>query len=165
MPLIEKETEEYFNRHWPDEGEAELMQTFNEVTVLTSTSCLQGKEIRDKSSEFAQLYWDLDKSLSAIGFFFPNIPLPTMIGRDKARKKMGDMFMEIIKNRRANPDQTLEHEDIIQTFMDSKYKDGRSVPDEHIVSLMIALLLAGQHTSNVTGAWTGIHVLQNPAVL
>jgi sterol 14-demethylase len=163
VSVIEKETEQYFDKYWGNEGEAELMQSFNEVTVLTSTSCLQGKEIRDMSSEFAQLYWDLDKSLSAIGFFFPNIPLPSMIGRDRARKKMGDMFMNIIKRRRENPGG--EHEDIIQTLMECQYKDGTPVPDDQIVGMMIALLLAGQHTSNVTGAWTGVHLLQNPDVL
>jgi len=82
-----------------------------------------------------------------------------MIGRDRARKKMGDIFLSIIKKRRANPSE--EHEDIIQTLMNSQYKDGSKVPDEEIVSLMIALLLAGQHTSNVTGCWTGVHLLSN----
>ena len=28
--------------------------------------------------------------------------------------------------------------------------------------MMIALLIAGQHTSNVTGTWTGLHLLQDP---
>jgi len=163
VPYIEEETAAYFAKHWGNEGEAELMESFNEVTVVTSTRCLQGKEIRDISDEFSKLYWDLDKALNAIGFFFPNIPLPTMIGRDRARKKMGDIFLSIIKRRRENPSE--EHEDIIQTLMGCAYKDGKTVSDEEIVSLMVALLLAGQHTSNVTGCWTGVHLLTNPTAL
>jgi len=163
VPIIEEETSAYFTSRWGDSGEAELMSDFNEVTVLTSTRCLQGKEIRDISDEFAKLYWDLDKALNAIGFFFPNIPLPTMIGRDRARKKMGQIFLNVIKKRRENPGE--EQEDLIQTLMNCQYKDGRVVPDEEIVGMMIALLLAGQHTSNVTGAWTGVHLLSHPHVL
>jgi sterol 14-demethylase len=49
--------------------------------------------------------------------------------------------------------------------MEAKYKDGTSLPDEHIVGLMVGVLLAGQHTSNVTGAWLGVNLLQNPTVL
>ncbi len=161
--MIEEETANYFQEHWGDEGEAELMSSFNEVTVLTSTRCLQGQEIRNISDEFAKLYWDLDKALNAIGFFFPNIPLPTMIGRDRARRKMGDIFHSIIKKRREHPEE--QHEDIIQTLMNSQYKDGSPPKDEEIVSMMVALLLAGQHTSNVTGCWTGVHLLSNPDAL
>jgi sterol 14-demethylase len=161
--MMEEETANYFNTHWGDEGEVELLNAFNEVTVLTSTRCLQGPEIRNISDEFSKLYWELDKGLNALGFFFPNVPLPTMIGRDRARRKMDKIFSGIIKKRRENPDE--QYEDIIQTFMDAKYKDGRSVPDAEIVGLMIALLLAGQHTSNVTGCWTGVHLLGNPDVL
>ena len=49
--------------------------------------------------------------------------------------------------------------------MEAKYKDGTPLPDEHVVGLMVGILLAGQHTSNVTGAWLGVHLLGNPEVL
>jgi hypothetical protein len=43
------------------------------VTVLTSTCCLQGKEIREQVDEFTKLYWIMDKSLDSLSFFFPNV--------------------------------------------------------------------------------------------
>jgi hypothetical protein len=36
------------------------------------------------------------------------------------------------------------------------------IADDQIVGMMIALLIAGQHTSNVTGTWTGLHMLSSP---
>jgi cytochrome P450 len=66
----------------------------------------QGKEIREKFNlYFADLYNDLDAALSPIGFFFPNLPLPSMRRRDNARKKLNELFDQIIKNRLANPNE------------------------------------------------------------
>ena len=33
--------------------------------------------------------------------------------------------------------------------------------DEEITGMMIALLFAGQHTSSITGTWTGLRLLDN----
>ena len=43
--------------------------------------------------------------------------------------------------------------------------DGSKLTDDQIVGMMIALLIAGQHTSNVTGTWTGLHLLLDRARL
>jgi sterol 14-demethylase len=126
--------------------------------------------------EFAKLYWDLDKCLSAFAFFFPNVPLPSFIDRNRARKRIGQIFQSVIDSRRANPGEVVsffnkiiakieKHEDLVQTLMEAKYKDGTPLPDEHVIGLMVGILLAGQHTSNVTGAWLGVHLLSNPDVL
>merc|ERR1719420_1655519 len=135
------------------------MNSLSEVLVLTSTRCLQGKEIRETmSAEFAELYFELDAGLSPIGFFFPNLPLPGMRARDRARKRMDEIFDAIIEARRRNPGAD-EHHDVVQTLMEASYEDGQRLPNSHIVGLMVALLLAGQHTSNVTGSWLGAHLL------
>ncbi len=51
VPMIEAEARQYFEHHWGDSGTADLHKTFNEVTVLTSTTCLQGREIREQVDE------------------------------------------------------------------------------------------------------------------
>ncbi len=43
--------------------------------------------------------------------------------------------------------------------MSAVLDDGSKLTDDQIVGMMIALLIAGQHTSNVTGTWTGLHLL------
>jgi len=72
---------------------------------------------------------------------------------------MVKLFSKVIAERRAKGE---EHDDVLQVFMESQYRDGSTVNDEQITGLMIALLFAGQHTSSITSSWTGLHLLANP---
>ena len=123
--MIEEETRGYFEHHWGDSGEADLHKVFNEVTVLTSTACLQGKEIRDIVDEFTKLYWIMDKSLDSISFFFPNLPMPKQFNRDRARKRIDEIFKRIIRSRRERGEEALKDDlDLIATLMGATLDDG-----------------------------------------
>ena len=45
-----------------------------------------------------------------------------------------------------------------------KYKDGRVVTDREVAHILTALLMAGQHTSSSSVAWTVMHLANNPTV-
>jgi len=45
-----------------------------------------------------------------------------------------------------------------------KYKDGRAVTDREVAHILTALLMAGQHTSALSAAWTVMYIANNPAV-
>jgi len=94
-------------------------------------------------AEYSRLYQQLDDALSPLGLFFPNLPLPAMIGRDKARKRFCEIFAKIIKERKESNE---EHEDMLQTFIEAEYDDGTKFTDDEIVGMLIALMFAGQHT-------------------
>lgn len=143
VPWMEEETKNYFSKIWGEKGETELLEDFSQCTVLTSTRCLQGVEIRKRSSEFARLFFELDAGLNPLGFFFPWAPLPGMNSTRHARQEMGKMFQKIIDERRQEGGE--EHEDIVQTLMNAAYKSGENVPDEHIKGLMVGLMLAGKN--------------------
>jgi sterol 14-demethylase len=49
--------------------------------------------------------------------------------------------------------------------MDSTYKDGHTLPDNHIAGMMIAVLFGGQHTSSTTSAWTILELAARPDLL
>ena len=52
----------------------------------------------------------------------------------------------------------------LQVFIDAKYKNaygGRHLNDEEITGMLIAGLFAGQHTSSITSAWTGLTMVAN----
>ena len=111
----------------------------------------------------SRIYYDLDKGVTPLSFFFPNAPTAAHALRDKARKEMVDIFSDVIKSRRAkgpNPDAT----DILQSFIDMNYKDGTNLTDDQITGLLIALLFAGQHTSSITSTWTSIFVANDPRI-
>ena len=84
-------------------GKFDVTKVLAEITILTASRTLQGKEVRaglDKS--FSELYNDLDGGFTALNFLFPNLPLESNRRRDKAQKKMSQFYIDIIRKRRAN---------------------------------------------------------------
>jgi sterol 14-demethylase len=157
---MQEETVAWTKQHWPKEGTANLLESLNEITLLTSTRAIQGPEVRSRfTKEFASLYNDLDRALGFVSFMFPYLPIPLHRRRDTARETIRKLYMEIIQRRRDNP---AEYDDLIETLMEVTYPDGSHVTDDEIVGICIALLLAGQHTSNVTSTWTTLYILSNP---
>jgi sterol 14-demethylase len=53
---------------------------------------------------------------------------------------------------------------MIAALLDQRYRDGSLLKDHEIAHIMIALLMAGQHTSSATGSWTLLHLAANPDV-
>jgi sterol 14alpha-demethylase len=53
---------------------------------------------------------------------------------------------------------------MITALMDQKYRNGKPLPDHEIAHIMIALLMAGQHTSSATGSWALLHIADNPDI-
>ena len=53
---------------------------------------------------------------------------------------------------------------MIAALLNQRYRDGTILKDHEIAHIMIALLMAGQHTSSATGSWTLLHLAANPDV-
>eukprot|EP01088_Endostelium_zonatum_P017256 TRINITY_DN4995_c0_g2_i1.p1 TRINITY_DN4995_c0_g2~~TRINITY_DN4995_c0_g2_i1.p1 ORF type:complete len:426 (-),score=72.89 TRINITY_DN4995_c0_g2_i1:122-1399(-) len=161
VPLIQKEVELYFSTKLKDEGEFDIRDALSELIILTAGRCLMGAEIRERlMDKVAALYQTLDEGLTPISVVFPYLPIPAHNRRDKARLEMVSLFQAIMEERKKNPD--VPHEDVLNVFMNSRYKDAESaLSAEEVAGLMIALLFAGQHTSSVTGSWTGLLALQS----
>jgi sterol 14alpha-demethylase len=170
--MIEDETVEYFKRWDRFQGEEELFHAIAELTIMTASRCLMGAEIRAQLDEtVAKLYNDLDKGMfvesshwfkgfTPLNFLFPNLPLPSYRRRDQAHIQMRDLFLKIMKERRtANQ---VDSSDMLAALMDSEYRDGRKMTDREVACLMIALLMAGQHTSSTTGTWCLSYLAANP---
>lgn len=99
-----------------------------------------------------------------INFVFPRAPFPHNRKRDAAQKKMAQTYMEIIKKRRQGGGKK-DSEDMIWNLMSCVYKDGTPLPDEEIAHMMIALLMAGQHSSSSTASWIVLRLAENPEIL
>jgi sterol 14-demethylase len=79
----------------------DALDAMSELTILTASRTLQGKEVRaglDKT--FAQRYEHLDGGFTPINFMFPKLPLPSYRRRDKAQKAMSEFYQGIIRKRR-----------------------------------------------------------------
>ncbi|GAA5853817.1 hypothetical protein JCM8547_007460 [Rhodosporidiobolus lusitaniae] len=134
--------------------------TSSEITILTASATLQGREVRaamDKS--FADLYHDLDGGFTPLNFVFPNLPLPSYRRRDRAQLKMREFYISILEKRRASTEEP--DLDMLTALQNQEYKTGEPLTDKQIAHIMIALLMAGQHTSAATGAWAILRLGEN----
>ena len=158
--MMVREAEDFFAK-WGDEGTVDLRDEFSRLIILTASRCLMGREIREQLfDKVASLYHDLDDGMQPISVLFPYLPIEAHRKRDAARKEMGRLFAGVIKQRRAS---NANEPDVLQTFIDAEYKNGKPMEDEQITGMLIAVLFAGQHTSSITSTWTGLKVLEQKA--
>nr|WAW38271.1 CYP51G1 [Plumbago zeylanica] len=150
------EAEDYFSK-WGDSGMVDLKYELEHLIILTASRCLLGREVRDKLfDDVSALFHDLDNGMLPISVIFPYLPLPAHRRRDRARKRLAEIFASIIKARKNSGN---AENDMLQCFIDSKYKDGRPTTEEEVTGLLIAALFAGQHTSSITSTWTGAYLM------
>lgn len=160
VPKIEKECYDYMKR-WGKEGEVDILEALSELTILTSSRCLHGDDVREELfAEVSKLYHDLDKGVTPLSFFFPYAPTEAHSLRDKARVEMVKIFSSVIEARRTKKD-TEDATDILQVFIDMTYRDGTKLSNDEVVGLLIALLFAGQHTSSISSTWTAMFLAHN----
>jgi sterol 14alpha-demethylase len=165
VPKIERETRQYLAL-WGEKGEIDLLNALSELTILTSSRCLHGDDVREQMfKEVSELYHDLDQGLTPLTVFWPTAPTPEHAKRDAARKQMVQLFTKVIKDRRENPGKGSDGTDILSIFMDLKYKDGTKITEQEVTGLLIALLFAGQHTSCITSTWTSLFIANNTTVM
>ncbi|KAJ5499114.1 Cytochrome P450 [Penicillium expansum] len=173
VPLIADETSAYIKSS-PDfkgqSGTIDLAAAMAEITVFTAARTLQGEEVRSKlTSEFAQLFHDLDLGFSPINFMLPWAPLPHNRKRDKAHGRMREIYLEIIQARReageednVNGRDKSKGTDMISNLMRCVYRDGNPIPDKEIAHMMITLLMAGQHSSSAISCWILLRLASQP---
>ncbi|KAF2480722.1 eburicol 14 alpha-demethylase [Neohortaea acidophila] len=171
--LIVGEVKDYFSKDNPhkkfasDSGTVNLPGILAELTIYTASRSLQGKEVRKTfDSTFADLYHDLDQGFAPINFMLPWAPLPQNRKRDRAQKKMAETYMAIIEQRRKDGDLKSEgrEEDMIWNLMNCTYKNGTPVPDREVAHMMIAMLMAGQHSSSATITWIFLRLASKPHI-
>ncbi|KAG8211590.1 14-alpha sterol demethylase [Trichophyton interdigitale] len=168
VTLITKEVEQFFESSpvfKGDSGVFNVSKVMAEITIYTASRSLQGKEVRGKfDSSFAELYSDLDMGFAAINFMFPWFPFPHNRKRDRAQKKMAQVYTDIIRQRREAGGEK-DSEDMVWNLMSSVYKNGTPIPDIEVAHMMIALLMAGQHSSSSTGSWIVLRLASRPDIL
>ncbi|KAI0749434.1 lanosterol 14-alpha-demethylase [Daedaleopsis nitida] len=145
-------------------GAFPVLKTFSEMTILTASRTLQGKEIREQlTKDYAQVYSDLDHGFTPLHWMIPGLPLPSYRKRDAAHAKMSTFYQSILKHRRDNP-QVPHEDDVMASLTRQRYRNGSPIPDHEIAHILIALLMAGQHTSSSSLAWTMLHLADRPDI-
>ncbi|KAI1847383.1 hypothetical protein JX266_006608 [Neoarthrinium moseri] len=167
VPIIADEVTSYFKKNADFKGNSgivDIPSKMAQLTIFTASHSLQGKEIRNKFDEsLADLYHDLDMGFSAINFMLHWAPLPWNNKRDHAQQTIAKIYMDTIKERRAAGKS--DSQDMMWHLMNSEYKGGVRVPDHEIAHMMIALLMAGQHSSSSTSSWIMLRLASRPDIM
>ena len=165
VPSIEEEVQQYIKTSGKFKGHTgtiDLPTVMAEITIFTAGRTLQGPEVRAKlTTEFADLYHDLDLGFSPINFMLPWAPLPHNRKRDIAHARMREIYLRIIRERRATGEQE-NQKDMIWNLMRCVYRDGHTIPDKEIAHMMITLLMAGQHSSSAISCWIMLRLASEP---
>ncbi|KAL7628693.1 Lanosterol 14-alpha-demethylase [Parahypoxylon ruwenzoriense] len=167
VPIIADEVTSYLKR-CPDfkgkSGVVNIPKNMAEITIFTASHSLQGSEIRNKFDEsLAALYHDLDMGFTPINFMLHWAPLPWNTKRDHAQRTIAKIYMDTIKERRAAGKSNAQ--DMMWHLMNSTYKNGVQVPDHEIAHMLIALLMAGQHSSSSTSSWMMLRLASRPDIM
>ncbi|ORY65853.1 eburicol 14a-demethylase [Pseudomassariella vexata] len=167
VPIIADEVSSYFKKNplfKSQSGIVNIGPIMAQLTIFTASHSLQGKEVRNKFDEsLADLYHDLDMGFSAVNFVLHWAPLPWNNKRDHAQRTIAKIYMDTIKERRA-AGQT-NSQDMMWHLMNSTYKNGTPVPDHEVAHMMIALLMAGQHSSSSTSSWIMLYLAARPDIM
>ncbi|KAJ2779203.1 Lanosterol 14-alpha-demethylase [Coemansia javaensis] len=165
LPVFVQEVNQYVDKHWAQrEGTVDLLQSISEMIILTASHTLLGPEIRSRMHEgVADLYHTLDSCFTPLHFLFEWLPLPSYYASDKAHAELDRIFGAVIAERRKHVGE--KHTDILDVLMESRYKTGELMSDKHIGNMLIALLMAGQHTSAATTTWALLNLAARPDVV
>lgn len=135
IPLMIQEAEQFFAK-WGDEGELDLYAELSNLIILTGSRCIMGREIRENLfGEVSHLIHDLDQGMQPISVLANWLPIKAHRDRDRARKKMGELFVPIIRARRAG--QTKE-DDMLQWLIEARYRNGEPFTDDEVVGNLVA---------------------------
>jgi sterol 14alpha-demethylase len=137
----------------------------SEVIIFTATRTLHGSEVRERIDKtIAGYYNDLDGGLGPISYIIPKFPLiPTNWKRDRAQRALSKFYINIIRKRKAAGSDNSEN-DLMATLLEQRYRDGTPLKEHVIAHLMIALLMAGRHSSSATTAWILMYLGNNPEI-
>lgn len=171
VDLIALEAEDFmanFSHLQGTTGILDVPAAMSELTIYTASRSLQGREVRAQlDSTVAGLFHDLDMGFTPINFLIPWAPLPHNRARDRAQRKMTQLYLDIIQKRTAQggKEKMMEDEDMIWNLMSCEYKDGSRLPDKEVAHMMIALLLGGHHSSSATISYIVLQLASHPDVV
>jgi sterol 14-demethylase len=158
--VIAQEVEEYI-ADWGDEGEKEFHDTFKELVLRTSTHCLMGSEFRRRlTGEFGELFEQLEHAISPEAVVDYESEGEAFANRDEARARLQEMLMQAVEERLASTGEPPT--DMLQSFIDARYKDGSGLPKELIPGMIVWIMFGGFHTSSNTAAWACLELARHP---
>ena len=158
--VIAREVEEAV-ADWGDTGTKEIHDTFKELVLRTSTHCLMGEDFRRRlTTEFGVLFEQLEDAISPEAVVDYSSEAEAFARRDEARARLQEMLIQAVDERLALAGEPPT--DMLQSFIDARYKDGSGLTRELIPGMIIWIMFGGFHTSSNTAAWACLELARHP---
>ncbi len=144
-----------------DQGSFDLTKEFGPLVMKIAAHSFFGSDFKEKLGE--SIFDDFRDFAKGIDPVIPGwIPLPKFKRSQKAKQKLADNLISLIKERRKNPKNP---PDFLQTLLESKNEDGSPVSDPILKDLILLLVWAGHETTTGHISWALIDLLQHPEYL
>jgi len=144
-----------------DQGTFNLTEEFGPLVMKIAAHSFFGSDFNEKLG--ASIFDDFRDFAKGMDPVVPGwVPLPKFIKSQKAKRKLADNLLALIKDRRQNP---VSPPDFLQTLLESKNEDGSPVSDMILKNLVLLLVWAGHETTTGHISWALIDLLQNPECL
>jgi sterol 14-demethylase len=140
-------------------GELPLWSSFERLSLAIGATAMLGRELQQRmGQQFAMLYRDVARGME---FVLPtNLPLPRFRRRDRARRTLEALLRPLVAERRAQPG---GHPDFLQVLAEATYTDGRLLPPETVVSMILILVFGAYETTAAQTGWALVDLLQHPS--
>ena len=142
-------------------GTFDLTSQFGPLVMKIAAHSFLGADFKERIGE--DIFEDFRQFSEGMDPVIPGwVPLPKFRRSQKAKKRLHNVLLNLIEERRSNP---LDTPDFLQTLIQSTYQDGQPVPNRILIDLILLLVWAGHETTAGHISWAMIDLLQHPEYL
>ena len=156
--LMVKEVDDFMHNTLGDQGEIDVVEALGPLVMHIGAHAFFGKDFRYQlGAEYFHIFRDF--SLGADVVLPAWLPLPKFRRSKEAKARIEEMIYTLMQKRRAHP---LDPKDLFQELIESTYYDGKPVPDDLLVSMLLFIPWAAHETTVGHASWTLLDILGNP---
>jgi len=161
---------EYANRHscnWKDGKVIDMHKEMMNLTLAIVAKTLFNTDVESEADvvgeSFTELMNQFPGLLMPYSELLDNMPLPSVIRFNKAKKKLDNLIFNMIGERRES---SMGSFDLLSMLIETRDEEskGEVMSDQQVRDEAMTLLLAGHETTAVALTWTWYLLSQNPSV-
>ncbi|GGL93150.1 cytochrome P450 [Streptomyces fumigatiscleroticus] len=156
LAIMERHTRQLVQRMGAA-GELDIVRTCAELNLRIIADTFFGPDLGHHLAGSLDAF---ERFSANVSFLLPPWMRPTRALRSRsARRQLHTLVRRCLAERRAHPRPTA---DFLQSLCESRYSDGRPVPDESIVHQALGLVWAARETTSGQLAWALADLLTHP---